>query len=208
MELESIFRIGFVLSFLAMLSIRIYFQLKVLNDQRKIDFREGPLSLAAGSLAALVTIVFGGEYIFSPGSFEFAYQLPFPIGLRWAGAVMLTAGTVLLAAAQKHLGRSFHSLIVVKQDHAFVSSGPYHWIRHPIYTAYLLNYTGGGLLAGNWVLAFVPTILYSLLVVMRMKHEEQVLIDQFGDSYCSYMQRTGRLFPRFCSTTRRRDRPR
>ena len=208
MELETIFRTAFVLSFLAMLSIRIYFQLKVLNEQRQIDFQEGPLSLAAGSLAALVTIVFGGEYIFSPGSFAFAYRLSFPIGLRWAGAVMLTAGIVLLVAAHKHLDRSFHSLIVVKQDHAFVSSGPYHWIRHPIYTAYLLNYAGGGLLAGNWVLAFVPTILYSLLVVIRLKHEEQVLINQFGDTYCDYMQRTGRLLPRLCSTTRRIDEPR
>jgi protein-S-isoprenylcysteine O-methyltransferase Ste14 len=187
-----------------MLSIRIYFQSKVLREQRKIDYQEGPLSLAAGSVAALVTIVFGAEYIFSPGTFAFAYLIPFPIWLRWIGAVMLATGIILLASAHAHLGRSFHSLIVTKQDQAFVDSGPYRWIRHPIYTAYLLNYVGGGLLAGNWMLTFVPVLMFSLLVAMRMGREEQVLIGQFGEPYIDYMQRTGRLFPKINAAVPRR----
>ena len=188
-----------------MLVIRIYFQSKVLRDQRKIDFQEGPLSLAAGSVAALVTIVFGAEYIFSPGTFDFAYLIPFPIWLRWTGTVMLAAGIILLAFAHHHLGRSFHSLIMTKQDQAFVDSGPYRWIRHPIYTAYLMNYIGGGLLAGNCVLTSIPVLMFGLLVAMRMGREEQVLIDQFGEPYIDYMRRTGRLFPKTRSEGFRRD---
>jgi protein-S-isoprenylcysteine O-methyltransferase Ste14 len=188
-----------------MLSIRIYFQSKVLREQRKIDYQEGPLSLAAGSVAALVTIVFGAEYIFSPGTLAFAYLIAIPTWLRWIGAITLATGIVLLASAHAHLGKSFHSLIVTKQDQTFIDSGPYQWIRHPIYTAYLLNYVGGGLLAGNWVLTFVPLLMFGLLVAMRMGREEQVLIDQFGEPYIDYIQRTGRLFPKINTVAPRRE---
>lgn len=194
--LETIFRILFVLSFIAMMTIRIYFQSKVLCERRKMDFREAPLSLAAGCVAALVTIVFGSEYIIAPGFFEFAYVLPYPLGLRWFGAIILAGGITLLAVAHAHLGRSFHSLVVAKQDHVFVDSGPYRWIRHPIYVAYMMNYVGGGLLAGNWVLTFVPALMFTVLVTTRMGREEQLLIDEFGGRYMDYMQRTGRLIPR------------
>ncbi len=193
---EFIFRILFVLSFIAMLTIRIYSQSKVLRERRGMDFREGPVSLAAGCIAALVTIVFGAEYIIAPGFFGFAYVLPYPIGLRWFGAVLLAGGITLLASAHAHLGRSFHSLVVAKEDHVFVESGPYRWIRHPIYVAYMMNYVGGGLLAGNWVLTFVPVIMFAVLVATRLGGEEQLLIDEFGDRYIDYMRRTGRLIPR------------
>jgi len=205
MKPEIIFRFLFILAFLAMLSIRIYFQSKVLREPRKVDYREGALSLAAGSVAALVTIVFGAEYILSPGTFAFAYWIPLPSWLRWIGAIMLTTGIILLASAHTHLGRSFHSLIVTKQDQTFVDSGPYRWIRHPIYTAYLINYAGGGLLAGNWVLTFVPVLMFGMLVAIRVGREEQVLIDQFGEPYIDYMQRTGRLIPKINTAVSQRE---
>ncbi len=194
--LETIFRILFTLSFVAMMAIRIYFQSKVLHDRRRMDFREEPFSLAAGCVAALVTIVFGAEYIIAPGFFAFAYALPFPAGMRWLGALMLAGGIGLLAASHVHLGRSFHSLVGAKEDHEFVDSGPYHWIRHPIYTAYTMSYVGGGLLASNWVLTFVPILMFGLLVASRIGREERLLIDEFGDRYEAYMRHTGRLFPR------------
>ena len=77
-----IFRSLFILAFIFMTGIRIYYQSKVLHDQGKIEIKEGSLSLIAGSIAAFTTIVFGVEYILSPGSFAFAYVLPYPNGLR------------------------------------------------------------------------------------------------------------------------------
>jgi protein-S-isoprenylcysteine O-methyltransferase Ste14 len=74
--------------------------------------------------------------------------------------------------------------------------GPYRWIRHPIYTAYLVNYVSGGLVAGNLVLTFVPVIFFGMLVLMRMEKEEALLIDEFGEDYLEYMERTGRLLPK------------
>jgi len=80
---------------------------------------------------------------------------------------LLIAGISLLWLAHHHLGKSFHSFTVLKEDQKFVVSGPYRFIRHPICSAYLMNYVGGGLLASNWVLTFVPVVF---LAVYRLEN--------------------------------------
>lgn len=193
---EKNFRMLFIFAFIAMMGVRVYYQSKGLRDKRRSEIREGPLSLAAGSIAALTSIVFGAEYIFFPDTFSFAYVLRYPLGVRWLGAFMLLVGISLLALSHHHLGKSFHSLIVSKEEHALVTTGPYHWIRHPIYSAYLLNYVGGGLLSSNIVLTFVPVVMYAILVAIRMGQEEDVLQGLFGQEYREVMLHTGRLLPR------------
>jgi protein-S-isoprenylcysteine O-methyltransferase Ste14 len=193
--MEYIFRGIFILSGILMFSIRIYYQSKVLHDWKVVDVQESRIGLLAGGIAALVTIIFGLEYILSPGAFAFAYLLLFPVWLRWVGATLLMMGVALLWLSHHHLGISFHSLVVVK-ERSFVDSGPYRWIRHPIYSAYIMNYIGGGLLASNWVLTFIPVILFGVLVQQRVGREEESLIEQFGDHYHAYIARTGRFLPR------------
>jgi len=200
---EWIFRLIFVLATFVMVAVRAVSQSRAVRDQGGVAVHEGPVSLVAGSVAALVSIVFGLEYIVAPGAFAFAYSWAYPVWLRWVGAVVLPGGVALLAWAHRHLGKSFHSLIVTKQDHVFVDTGPYRFIRHPIYLAYLLNYVGGGLLAGNWVLTVVPVAAYAVLVVLRLGQEERVMISRFGDAYEAYMARTGQLVPRIAFSGRR-----
>ena len=70
---EFVFRILMIVAFIAMFGIRIYFQSKVLREEREVKISENKLSLAAGSIAALTTLIFGAEYIFFPGTFRFTY---------------------------------------------------------------------------------------------------------------------------------------
>jgi protein-S-isoprenylcysteine O-methyltransferase Ste14 len=197
MKPESTFRLLFILSFIALFSIRIISQLRARRGRGKVEIREKSLSLIAGSLAALVTILFGAEYIFFPGTFKFAYLVKYPEAIRWVGAFLLFLGITLLGTAHFHLDKSFHSLVVTTEGQRMVKRGPYQWIRHPIYSAYLLNYLGGGLLASNIVLTFVPAIFFSILVALRVNTEEQAMLEQFGDEYREYMKRTGRYLPKF-----------
>jgi protein-S-isoprenylcysteine O-methyltransferase Ste14 len=193
---EKVFRTLFALAFVAMVVIRAIHQSRVLRNEREIEVREGRLSLIAGSVAALTTIVFGAEYLFSPGSFSFAYVLHYPDWVRWLGGLVLAVGIALLGFSHHHLGRSFHSLVVSKEDQVLVQTGPYRWIRHPIYTSYLMNYLGGGLLAGNLILTLVPVTMYAVLVAARVGEEEEVMREKFGQAYSEYQDRTGRLCPR------------
>ena len=193
---ETIYRTLFIISTIFMFAIRIYYQRKIKPEQSLTEERGSRLRLIPGAIAALVTIVFGFEYIFAPGTFEFAYLIEYPTWLRWMGALMLFIGISLLWSAHHNLGLSFHSLVVQKEDQVLVESGPYKWIRHPIYTAYFFNYIGGGLLAGNWVLTFIPTICFGLMIYLRLGEEEAVMIEKFGDDYRHYMERTGRFLPK------------
>ena len=193
---ETIYRTLFIISGIVMFAIRIYYQRKIRSERLHTEERGSRLRLMPGAIAAFVTIVFGLEYIFAPGTFEFAYLIEYPTWLRWVGVLMLIIGIGLLWAAHHHLGKSFHSLVVLKEDQVLVESGPYKRIRHPIYTAYVLNYIGGGLLAGNWVLTFVPVFFFGLLVFLRLGEEEAVLVEKFGDYYRDYMKRSGRFLPK------------
>lgn len=195
MKLDVMFRVVFTASTIAMVAIRITYQRRVPSDGGRVCIREGRASLAAGAIAALVTVVFGLEYILSPGVFAFAYAFRYPVWLRGVGGALLAGGVGLLASAHHHLGTSFHSLVVTKDGQVLVDSGPYRWIRHPIYLAYLLDYLGGGLLASNLVLTIVPVVAYTVLVALRMGREEAAMIDQFGEGYIDYIGRSGRLLP-------------
>jgi len=192
---EIVYRILVILSFIAMFGIRIYFQSKVLREESEVKISENKLSLVAGSIAALTTLIFGAEYIFFPGIFRFAYVLAYPDWLRWLGAVLLAAGITLLGLAHYHLGRSFNSLVVSKEEHQLVTTGPYRTIRHPIYTAYIINYLAGGLVASNLVLTFVPVIFFGLMIINRIPREEAVMREEFGQDYMDLEKRTGRLLP-------------
>jgi len=190
-----IYRTLFITSTIFLFAIRIYYQRKIRSEQLLTEERGSRLRLIPGATAAIVTIVFGLEYIFAPGTFEFAYLIEFPPWMRWLGVVMLTIGISLLWTAHHHLGKSFHSLVVLKEKQELVTSGPYKWIRHPIYTAYFLNYIGGGLLAANWVLMFVPVLFFGMMVYLRIGEEEAAMIEKFGDEYRAYMKKTGRFLP-------------
>ncbi|MEJ2706405.1 MAG: isoprenylcysteine carboxylmethyltransferase family protein [Anaerolineales bacterium] len=196
MDREAIFRTLFILAFIAMMVVRFYYQAKVLREKRGIELREGSISIIAGAIAALTTIVFGAEYIFFPDTFSFAYLLRYPDWIRWLGGFVLAGGIALQGVSLHHLGKSFHSLVVAKENQALVETGPYRWIRHPIYSSYFMSYVGGGLLSSNWVLTVVPVTMYAILVTIRMEKEEKVMEELFGQKYFEYKRRTGRLLPR------------
>jgi len=196
MTTDMIFRLIFFLAFLCMTIIRVYYQSINIREQSRFHFREDALSLIAGGITAIITLVFGAEYLFFPGTFDFAYALPFPEIVRWIGVFLLALGIAVLGTAHYHLGLSFSSFVGSKDKHTLVQSGPYRWIRHPIYLAFFLSYLGGGLVAGNWVLTFIPVVCYAVLAAIRMPKEEQILTELFGQEYIVYVQRTGRLLPR------------
>jgi len=150
MDTENLFRAIFIGSGLVMLAIRIYYQAKVRTETGRTSPKDSRLSLLLGGVAAVVTMVFGVQYMFFPGAFRWAYPLSYPDVLRWAGVVLLGGGEALLALAHHHLGKNFYSLVRVREGHALVESGPYRWIRHPIYTAYVMNLLRGDDSTESW----------------------------------------------------------
>jgi protein-S-isoprenylcysteine O-methyltransferase Ste14 len=79
---------------------------------------------------------------------------------------------------------------------SLVTSGPYRFIRHPIYTAFLFILGSTLFISANWLIGTAWIGMTVLEVASRVGFEEQLMLEYFGDQYRDYMKRTGRLLPK------------
>ncbi|WP_247536121.1 methyltransferase family protein [Ralstonia pseudosolanacearum] len=114
--------------------------------------------------------------------------------VRWLGIVLYAAGGTLRLWPVFVLGKRFSGLVAIQPGHQLVTDGVYGVVRNPSYLGLLANTLG-------WVLAFrslagvVLTLLLIPPLVARIRAEEALLRDQFGDAYDAYCARTWRLIP-------------
>jgi protein-S-isoprenylcysteine O-methyltransferase Ste14 len=126
--------------------------------------------------------------------------------LRLAGFAVGVAGTVLLVWASLRLGRLLIHEAAVREDHALIESGPYRFIRHPVYAGYLALLLGSGVASLNVCLWLIwPLSLLGILI--QAVSEERLLGGRFGRDYERYVRRTGRLLPRFWGQAAETDAP-
>jgi protein-S-isoprenylcysteine O-methyltransferase Ste14 len=122
--------------------------------------------------------------------------LPLPFWLRWAGVALGLASLGLWTWTHVALGTLWSVPLQLRTQHRLVTTGPYSRIRHPMYTAILAWATSLGLVIVNWVpILYVASVV--VIFVARVPHEEQMMLERFGDEYRDYMKRTGRFFPKW-----------
>jgi protein-S-isoprenylcysteine O-methyltransferase Ste14 len=107
----------------------------------------------------------------------------------------LTWGSILFAIwARLTLGDNWSAKPMVKEKHELATSGPYALARHPIYTGMLLATVGTGAASGQWRdLAGVLLIL--LAFVLKIRQEEQLMMETFPDTYPEYRKRVKAILP-------------
>jgi protein-S-isoprenylcysteine O-methyltransferase Ste14 len=111
--------------------------------------------------------------------------------LATASLVLNLAGLWIAMWAAVYLGRSFGVLIEVRQ---VVLEGVYKWVRHPMYSGYLLLLVG--LILGNFSVAYwILVPLHIGLTIYRARLEENRLA-ACSVEYAAYRKQTGFLFPR------------
>jgi protein-S-isoprenylcysteine O-methyltransferase Ste14 len=155
---------------------------------------ESPASKIAGFLA-MIGFVSMLAYVINPGWLAFA-GLALPVWLRWTGVGTALAGFALLQWAQVTLGKSWSDTPRMLKGQTLVIQGPYRLIRHPIYTAFLLILGSPLLISSNWLIGLSWTGMATLEIVSRIRFEESLMLEYFGDSYRDYMKKTGRLLPK------------
>jgi protein-S-isoprenylcysteine O-methyltransferase Ste14 len=111
-----------------------------------------------------------------------------------AGLILLLIGSALRVQARRTLGRYFSPVVRILPDRKLIKYGIYKHLRHPGYLGELLLYFSVPLifrsLYGFLVMVFlIPFVLY------RMRVEEQVLLEKFGDEYRDYMRNSKKLIP-------------
>ena len=111
-------------------------------------------------------------------------------------AVTLTAlGIALAIWARLYIGQNWSSAVTIKIGHQLIRSGPYAWVRHPIYSGLLLA-TIGTALARSEVRGVLAFALLWLGFWIKSRMEEGFMRKTFGAEYEEYSSSTGALIPR------------
>jgi protein-S-isoprenylcysteine O-methyltransferase Ste14 len=146
------------------------------------------------NLLSLVALVSSLIYLVAPGWLSWA-AFPAPAWLRWAGVPLAAAGFALMHWAQTTLGKNWSDTPVQLRGHSLTTNGPYRWVRHPIYTGFMLILSAPLLITANWLVGLSWILATGLDIDARIRAEEQMLAETFTD-FGAYAQRTGRLLPR------------
>jgi protein-S-isoprenylcysteine O-methyltransferase Ste14 len=109
--------------------------------------------------------------------------------------VALQIGFIGLAAwARVHLGRNWAAEVRIAEGHELVKSGPYRWMRHPIYTAMLGMFVATFIATGQ-LHSLLATILMTALYQRKIRLEENILRETFGPQFDDYRRDTWALVP-------------
>jgi protein-S-isoprenylcysteine O-methyltransferase Ste14 len=132
-----------------------------------------------------------------------APSVPGWLGERWAsatgnvymvGVALVAAGLVFTVWARITLGGNWSATVTLKHDHEIVRSGPYRWIRHPIYTGLLLAFLGSAIALGEWR-GLLALCIAAAAFWRKSRVEERWLEELFGAEYADYRQSTWALIP-------------
>lgn len=110
------------------------------------------------------------------------------------GVAFCVAGIGLALWARVHLGRNWGMPMSTKESPELVTTGPYAFLRHPIYTGILLAMLGSTL--GENAFWVLPLVLFGTYFVYSARREEELMMKQFPEQYPAYMRRTNMLLPR------------
>ena len=194
--METLFRIILPVLIIAFAAHRGYY---VKNHSQPEDVtlkkrQEGIASRVSGVLG-LIGFISVIAFVINPNWLAFA-SLSFPVWLRWIGIALALAGFALLQWAQVTLGKSWSDTPRMMKEQTLITSGPYQFIRHHIYTAFVLILGSALLISANWFIGRAWLGMTVLEVASRVGFEESLMLEYFGDQYREYMKKTGRLLPR------------
>ena len=163
--------------------------------QNRVQKREP----AAERFVHILFMIGGFALLFSPDPrFGRLNQRFLPLSplLDLAGILLTAAGVAFAIWARAHLGKYWSAQITIRQEHRLIRTGPYRFIRHPIYTGMLLALLGAVFAVGEYR-AILGFSIILLGFFKKARKEELFLQTQFGGDFDEHKRQTGFFFPRF-----------
>jgi protein-S-isoprenylcysteine O-methyltransferase Ste14 len=144
------------------------------------------MGVPAGILIIAVTLIalWLYEYRVLPG------LLPVVV----TGFAVLFLGIGFAVWARVHLGTNWSSRPAIRENHTITRTGPYALVRHPIYTGILTGILGTAIATGA-IFAFIFLGIILVLFLIKIRMEEQFLLEEFGEEYERYRREVRALVP-------------
>jgi len=185
-------KIVWVLGIIAWYAIRYPSERRARRTRVVSDRRSGVESV--GLSAALLGLAFVPGFYVATGRPEAADYTAH----SWAvilGAILFCTAMWVFRRTHKALGRNWSITLQIREKHELISHGPYAFVRHPMYTSFLLMALGQVFLLANWVVGLAGVIGFAVLFFLRVDKEERMMLEIFGPEYRAYMDRTKRIIP-------------
>ena len=184
-EIRIWFEVFYALGILSVIILTFYFT----KQRNSIEKQEGLLP------APGIFIPLGIPFIIILSHFgEFNAEL---FDIRLAGVLLSLYFIIMLPWTLSILGRYTIPGAGIYKDHILITSGPFRFIRHPLYSAVILLWLGAAIGTLNWLLlAFWPAWVL-IIYFVPVRQEEKLLTEKFGNSYNDYIRQTGKLIPWF-----------
>ena len=169
-----------------------------LNKKRRQE-KMSERRVSGQEIAILVLLLFGGfimPIIYAVTNWlDFAnYSLPAWAG--WLGVLILTVGLFIFWRAHADLGLNWSPSLEIREKHELITRGIYGVIRHPMYASQWLVALAQPLLLQNWIAGFLNLLAFIPFYLLRVRAEEQMMLDTFGTEYQDYRNRTGGVLPK------------
>lgn len=136
------------------------------------------------------TLVFAGSIVEA-----LVVPRPFSWGLFAVGWLMAIGSFVLRRKAIAALGKFWSLHVEIREEHQFICSGPFRVIRHPTYLSMILELLALTFICNAWIPLLMIPLLFIPALLMRVRIEEDALVNKFGDTYREYQRTTPALFP-------------
>ena len=155
--------------------------------------------LIAGQIRENLTLrlfLLAGTVIFAGAIAEYLGLRP---GLRWgpfsAGWVCAVASFAIRRQAIAALGKFWSLHVEIRDNHEFVQSGPFRWVRHPAYFSMILELLALALICNAFFTLLLIPLLFVPVLILRIRIEEVALVEKFGDAYRTFQRTKPALIP-------------
>jgi protein-S-isoprenylcysteine O-methyltransferase Ste14 len=123
------------------------------------------------------------------------YTLPSWAG--WVGVVLIVLALIVFWRAHADLKTNWSPSLEIREKHELITRGIYGYIRHPMYASQWLWVLAQPLLLQNWLAGWLDLVVFIFFYLLRVRAEEKMMIDAFGEQYKEYMKKVGGVFPKF-----------
>ena len=108
--------------------------------------------------------------------------------------IVTLIGLIIMLWARTVLGGNWSTAAALKENHELIQSGPYRYVRHPIYSGLLLMVLGVAIYYGR-AAGFIAFVIFFIASWLRARQEEKLLTKHFPEEYPSYKARVKAFIP-------------